>query len=56
MQTDSFESINLGDEAEIVHVISDRDVDAFALLTGDNNPLHMDAGAYSALNRPPKPG
>jgi len=37
-----FETIQVGDEAEIFHVITAKDVDAFIDLTGDNNPLHVD--------------
>jgi 3-oxoacyl-[acyl-carrier protein] reductase len=42
MSEDRFASIAVGDEAEIFHTITESDVDAFAKLTGDNNPLHMD--------------
>lgn len=42
MSQDRFENINIGDEEEIFHTITAKDVDAFACLTGDNNPLHMD--------------
>lgn len=38
----SFDLIEIGEEAEIVHQISEKDVEAFASLTGDYNPLHMD--------------
>jgi|TARA_B100002003_G_scaffold76071_1_gene71078 acyl dehydratase len=34
--------IYVGEEAEILHVIATKDVDTFAELTGDNNPLHVD--------------
>ena len=39
--TDRLDTISVGDEAEIVHTISEADVDAFSRLTGDDNPLHM---------------
>ena len=42
MGKDRFETIKIGDEEEIYHIITARDVDTFATLTGDNNPLHMD--------------
>lgn len=45
--TDNFEHIQVGDEAELSHRITGDDVNAFAKLTGDNNPLHVDA-AYAA--------
>lgn len=37
-----FESIKVGDKAEITHVIMQRDVDSFVDLTGDDNKLHVD--------------
>ena len=42
MREDKFETIAVGDEAEIVHTITANDLDSFAELTGDINPLHMD--------------
>jgi len=38
-----FEEIEVGQAAELAHTISEADVAAFAALTGDNNPLHVDA-------------
>lgn len=38
-----FEAIGVGDRVELKHRIEQRDVDAFAALTGDYNPLHVDA-------------
>ena len=47
MTEDRFESINVGDEAELLHTISASDLDLFVQLTGDNNPLHVD-DSYAA--------
>ena len=47
MSIDRFETITIGEEAELFHTIGEADVDAFSRLTGDDNPLHMD-DAYAA--------
>ncbi len=39
---DRFEEIQIGDEAELFHTITAKDVDVFVDLTGDDNPLHVD--------------
>jgi 3-oxoacyl-[acyl-carrier protein] reductase len=44
---DKFEKIKIGDEAEIFHTITAKDVDSFVDLTGDDNPLHVDE-AYAS--------
>jgi 3-oxoacyl-[acyl-carrier protein] reductase len=38
-----FEEILLGQEAEFVHQLTEQDLQAFASLTGDFNPIHSDA-------------
>lgn len=38
---DKFEVVNVGDKADITHIISENDVDRYADITGDTNPLHM---------------
>ncbi len=40
----SYDGIQAGDEAAFSRVIDAAAVDAFAALTGDYNPLHMDDG------------
>jgi 3-oxoacyl-[acyl-carrier protein] reductase len=37
-----FDQIQIGDEVELFHQLTKADVDAFAGLTGDFNPLHID--------------
>lgn len=37
-----FESIQVGDTAKLSHTVTEKDVQTFADLTGDDNPLHMD--------------
>lgn len=40
--TDRFDEIEVGLSAEFVHTVTADDIDGFARLTGDDNPLHMD--------------
>lgn len=40
---DSFEKFNVGDKAEVIHCITEKDLQNFANLTGDTNPLHLDS-------------
>ena len=43
-------SLSVGDAAEMSKTITDEDVRAFAELTGDHNPVHLDE-AYAATTR-----
>lgn len=43
-------TLKAGDAAEISKTITDEDVRAFAELTGDRNPVHLD-DAYAATTR-----
>jgi 3-oxoacyl-[acyl-carrier protein] reductase len=50
----NFDQIQVGDEAELTHLLTRSDVQAFATLTGDFNPLHLDeAFARRTLFRKP---
>ncbi len=42
-----FEDLALGQNAEIAHTVTDDDIRAFAAVSGDNNPVHLDE-AYAA--------
>ncbi|MFZ6024738.1 MAG: SDR family oxidoreductase [Bacteroidota bacterium] len=37
-----FDSITIGEKAEIIHTVTEKDVNSFASLTGDDNKLHME--------------
>ena len=36
------EDLSLGQSVEISHVVTDADIRAFAAVSGDNNPVHLD--------------
>ena len=36
------EDLSLGQSAEIAHTVTDGDIRAFAAVSGDNNPVHLD--------------
>lgn len=47
MQGLFFEDLEVGQSAEILKIVSAADIDAFAAVSGDTNPVHLDA-AYAA--------
>jgi len=47
MAFDQIEKISVGDETQLVHKITESEVQQFSALTGDTNPLHLDE-AYSS--------
>ncbi len=47
MQSVYFEDMTLGQSAELVRVVGTADIEAFADVSGDNNPVHLD-DAYAA--------
>ena len=49
-QDRAFDSFEVGEEASFERTISTDDVAAFAELTGDHNPLHMDDAYAQATN------
>lgn len=42
MQGFQFEDLSVGQSAETVHVVGAADIDAFAAVSGDTNPVHLD--------------
>lgn len=49
-----FDQIQVGDEAKLEHLLTQADIQTFATLTGDFNPLHMD-DAYAQRTQFHKP-
>ena len=47
---DRFDEINIGDEAEIVHTVTQQDLGSFVELTGDDNPVHVDQAFAASTN------
>lgn len=43
MQGFHFEDLSIGQSAEITRVVGAADIDAFAAVSGDDNPVHVDA-------------
>jgi 3-hydroxybutyryl-CoA dehydratase len=41
------EELSVGQSAELIRTVGEADIQAFAEVTGDNNPVHLDA-AYAA--------
>ena len=42
MQGFHFEDLSEGQSAEMTHVVTAADIDAFAAVSGDTNPVHLD--------------
>ena len=47
MQGLFLEDLSVGQSAELVRTVGEADIEAFAAVTGDNNPVHLDA-AFAA--------
>lgn len=43
MQGLYFEDLSVGQSAEMTHVVGEADIQAFAAVSGDENPVHLDA-------------
>ena len=50
----NFDLIKIGEKAELVHTITQKDIEKFVDLTGDNNKLHVDS-EYAELTSFKKP-
>ena len=50
MQERRLEDLSVGQTAERRHVVTEADIDAFAAVSGDVNPVHLDAD-YAARTR-----
>lgn len=47
LKTHYFEDLKVGQEASRTYTVSEKDINAFAEVSGDRNPVHLDA-AYAA--------
>lgn len=50
MKSHCLEDLSVGDRAEARHTVTDADIRAFAEVSGDHNPLHLDE-AFAATTR-----
>ncbi|MBO9710487.1 MAG: MaoC family dehydratase [Caulobacter sp.] len=50
MQGLFLEDLSLGQTAELVRVVAEGDITAFAQVTGDTNPVHLDADYAAATS------
>lgn len=50
----SFSQLEINQTAEMTHTVSQQDIQTFADITGDNNPVHLDAdfAATTQFERP----
>lgn len=48
----TFDELTLGETASLSHSVTQRDIDLFAVVTGDVNPAHVDP-AYAETDMPP---
>jgi len=51
IENKTFDEIHVGDSARLVRTLTRADVDGFAAVSGDTNPIHLD-NAYAAGNTP----
>jgi 3-oxoacyl-[acyl-carrier protein] reductase len=49
-----FDSIKIGDKAELSHIITEKDIEKFVELTGDDNKIHIDSeyASKTSLKQP----
>jgi 3-hydroxybutyryl-CoA dehydratase len=50
LKSQCLEDLSVGDSAESIHVVTDADIHAFAEVSGDHNPLHLDE-VFAATTR-----
>ena len=42
IENKTFDEIEVGDSAEVDHTLTQKDIQLFALMSGDVNPAHLD--------------
>src|SRR3990167_1287728 len=43
IENKTFDEINIGDSAKLIHTLVQKDIELFAIMSGDVNPAHVDA-------------
>ena len=43
IENKTLDEISIGDRAELSRTLTERDIDIFAIMSGDVNPAHVDA-------------
>lgn len=48
LENRTYDELNLGDTASVTHLVTERDLTLFAVVSGDTNPVHLDESFAAA--------